>query len=381
MDLDGNLLFAKSEREIGLERIIEEVSRYGKTVLVTTDVTPAPDLARKVASKLKAALFTPSRSMEVPEKRELVNRFSQMDTTDLSDAHVRDALASGIKALQRYKNKFQKLDSQVAHDLPASSKEHTKELILKGFSIARAIKESVIQPPYPVEVIIQPKRFEQNPNTQKAILEKAEVIARLDDLVEDLKQDIKSLKAKNFELTIQLERERARSSTELRKDRLYTTQRNQIAELKKRIRELEEPLNRCESGEIHDENFQSFVIDSNLTLLKPIESFTSEGLQTAVDNCHIESGDPVIVKDASGGGASTAKALARLRPSVVITCTAMSDQAQEVLVQNSIPIVKSNLLSIRNVREKSYVLTEELDSVVTNCLIEETIDKYREDKT
>ncbi len=105
-------------------------------------MTPAPDLVRKVASKLKAALFTPSRSMEVSEKRELVSRYSQTTATDVSDAHVRDALASGIKALQRYKNKFQKLESQVADSLPASSKEHTKELLLRGFSIARAIKES-----------------------------------------------------------------------------------------------------------------------------------------------------------------------------------------------------------------------------------------------
>ena len=345
-------------------------------------MTPAPDLVRKVASKLKAALFTPSRSMEVSEKRELVSRYSQTTATDVSDAHVRDALASGIKALQRYKNKFQKLESQVADSLPASSKEHTKELLLRGFSIARAIKESLIKPTLRMDIVSQPKRSELMRDTQKRIiLEKAEVIARLDDLVENLQQDIKKLKAQNLDLAIQLERERARSFTELRKDRLCIAQRNQIAELRKQVHELKERLDQYQRRKTHGESSDSCVTDSDLTLLKPIESFTSEGLQKAVENYHIEVGDPVIVKDAGGGGACTAKALVRLRPSIVVTCTAMSDQAQEVLFQNSIPIVKSSLLSIRNVREKSYVSTEELDSLVTRYLIEETIEEYRENKT
>ena len=33
LDLDGNILFAKSEREISLNRIVDEVARYGKVIL------------------------------------------------------------------------------------------------------------------------------------------------------------------------------------------------------------------------------------------------------------------------------------------------------------------------------------------------------------
>jgi len=385
LDLDGNLLFAKSEREISLDGIIQEVSRYGKVVLVATDVSPTPDLVRNVASKLNASIFTPTKSMEIPEKRELVNKYNLRYASNVSDSHARDALASGIKAYHRFKNKFAKLEIELADRTPITSRERTKELLVRGFSIARAIRESQRKPTLMKPSTIMHPQPETRPEFQKMTVEQAEVIARLNHLVESLQDEIKRLKSENLELRLIFEKERARSDIELRKDRLYATQRNQITDMRKRIQQLQEKLD--ERINPPSEETQS-EIGSDVTLLKPIESFSSKGLEKAVTRSQIKAGDVVILLDASGGGASTAKLLAKLQPSLVVTCTVMSNPAEEVLNEHGIPIVGRDLLSIRDVRGNFYVQTKELQSVrnrqeslmkrKAKSLLEDAIETHRE---
>jgi len=387
LDLDGNILFAKSEREISLNRIVDEVARYGKVILVATDVTPAPDLARKVASTLKAAMFIPRKSMEVPEKRELIGRYNQTSAIDVADSHARDALASGIKALHKFKNRFQKLETELADEVP-TTKEHTKELLVKGFSIARAIRESEKQLT-PTKCTMPPREHaEMRIDFQRKLVEKAEIIARLNDLVQNLQVEISGLKQEKLELKTRIEKERTRSDVEIRKDRMYKTQQNQIADLTKRVRELEEKLE-LERRKTFGDKLESTEVYAGMTQLKTVESFSSEGLEKAAARFQIEPGDAVIIKDGSGGGASTARMLAKLQPSIVVTCTTMSDQAEEVLIKHAIPVVRSALLSITSVRGNSFVPTKNIRSAIDHqrsltksnmkYAVEKTIEGYRED--
>jgi predicted RNase H-like nuclease (RuvC/YqgF family) len=387
LDLDGNFLFAKSEREVSLNRIVDEVARYGKVILVATDVTPAPDLAKKVASTLKVSMFIPSRSMEVPEKRELVGRYSQTNAIEVGDSHARDALASVIKALHKFKNKFEKLEAELIDEVPVT-KERTKELLVKGFSIARAIRESEKQLTAVKRTIHPREHAEMRTDFQKKLVEKAEIIARLNDLVENLQAEIDRLIQENLELKSHIEKERARSDVEIRKDRLYKTQQNQITNLTKRFHELEEKL-KLERRKTFGDKSDSTEVHAGMTRLKTIESFSSEGLEKAAACFQIEPGDAVIIKDGSGGGASTARMLVRLRPSVVVMCTAMSDQAEEVLTQYAIPVVRSSLLSITSVRGNSFVPTKDIRSEIdrqrsltksnVKSVVEKAIEGYRGD--
>ena len=138
LDIEGSFLFAESEREIGWKKIIDKVTRYGKVVLVATDVTPAPDLVRKVASTLDTALFVPNKSMDASEKRQLVGKYTRANDVLIDNDHASDALASAIKALGKFKNKFGKLESDY-NELSDDLKQRTKELLIKGYSMNRAI--------------------------------------------------------------------------------------------------------------------------------------------------------------------------------------------------------------------------------------------------
>lgn len=362
LDLDGDCLFAKSEREISWERIVNEVSRYGKVVLVATDVTPAPDLARKLASALRATLFTPNKPIEVSEKRTLVDKYGESNVNEAGNPHARDALASAIKALLQFKSRFERIENEMA-EAPAPFKERTKELLVKGTSINRAMRESRWQP-LPIKHSALGTRFSHiKPELQERVNEQAHVIARLEGRVQSLLEEIERLGLENRELRNSLERERARSDIELRRDRLCKAQENQIMKLTRRLRQLQEKLGLVERqkmlGESHAE------AGAGMTMLKPIESFSSDGLEKAEARFRIEPGDPIILLNASGGGASTARMLVKLRPSIVVTCTSMAGQAEEVLIQNGIPVVKSDILAVRSIRDKLFVPTKDVELAIS----------------
>lgn len=387
LDLDGEFLFARSEKEIRLDRIVQEISPYGKVVLVATDVTPVPDLVRRVASTFKAALFVPRKSMETSEKRMLVSRYGQSRDIDVSDSHARDALASGIKALNKFKNKFEKLESHLSDEFRGTSLQQTKELVVRGFSINRAISDSCIRHAPKEGTVPHFVRPDTILDLKKTLAEKTEVIRRLDRLVESLQEEVAKLKSENGDLRRLIERERSRSDSESRKDRMVKAQQNRIAELEKRIRELENRIGVEELTRSRDQ--VESKIDRNLTLLKPVESFSAEGLEMAARRYHISPGDVVFLKNASGGGTSTSKKLAGLRPRIVVTRTAMSNQAEETLFKYSIPVVRADRFSITEMRGFFYVPTSELEAVLgdqrsnskgnVESLLERTIEDYREE--
>jgi len=385
LDIEGSFLFAESQREIGWKTIIDKVTRYGKVVLVATDVAPAPDLVRKVASTLDTALFVPNKSMDASEKRELVGKYTRANDVLIDNDHASDALASAIKALGKFKNKFGKLESDY-DELSDNLKQRTKELLIKGYSINRAIRMSN-EKMQPIRLdVIRLQRSKTEQGLQNALAEKSEVIARLNELTATLSEDIKTLKQENRELRDRLEKERIRSDIEVRKERIWKAQHDQIDGLTKQVHKLQRRLEEDKEG--HPDTAGPDNRDTDLARLKPIESFSSNGLEEAKAAHHIEPGDVVILKDASGGGASTARALTKLRPSLVITCTAMSDLAEKVLAQNNISIINSALLSTRNIDGNLFVRKKDLESVIlqlrsiaerkASSIVEDAIEGYRD---
>jgi hypothetical protein len=387
LDLDGEFLFARSEKEIRLDNIVQETSSYGKVVLVATDVTPAPDLVRRVASIFNAALFVPRKSMESSEKRMLVSRYGLSRDIDVSDSHARDALASGIKALNKFKNKFEKLESYLAEKSRNSSLQQTKELVVRGFSINRAISDSHTKHTPKEGTIPHIIRSDTILELKKTLDEKTEVIRRLDRLVQSLQDELDNLKSENDGLRSLIEKERARYDIEIRKDRIVKVQENRITDLKKRVRELENKIEVEERTRLRDQ--AESKIDSNLTLLKPVESFSAEGLERAARLHQISPGDVVFLKNASGGGASTSRKLARLRPRIVITSTAMSDQAEETLSKYAIPVLRANHVSITEINGFLYVSKRELEAALSSqrsnsnetieSMLERAVEDYREE--
>lgn len=180
LNFNGKLIDLSSSKDLGMDRVIEHLIKLGKVSVIATDVTPTPGFVSKLAAQLGAFVHTPHESISVTEKIELTRAYKT------EDSHQRDALAAALITLNKFKNKFQKIDSLKLGD-------EVKHLVLQGYSIDDAVnmleekkKPEVIEKPKPrKEVIISEeerrmRRLEkQNTLLKKQLEEKGNEIREL----------------------------------------------------------------------------------------------------------------------------------------------------------------------------------------------------------
>jgi len=124
LDLNGDLLYLNSFKEISKSEIINIIMEQGTVVLIATDVEQTPKAVKKLASSLNSKIFTPKSDIPVSHKTELVNNFLnnigdfKFDSNERiehssdynRDAHKRDSLAAAIIAYNNYKKKLNQLE-------------------------------------------------------------------------------------------------------------------------------------------------------------------------------------------------------------------------------------------------------------------------------
>ncbi|MEM2913806.1 MAG: DUF460 domain-containing protein [Candidatus Bathyarchaeia archaeon] len=140
LSIDSQPILIESAKGMDKHELIKRISRYGKAVIVASDVTPAPDFVRKVASTLNATLFLPEKSLEVYEKQAIVDKYLSSHRLEIKDLHSRDALAAAIKAYQHYKIKFNQIEASIEKNGLKVPSDEVKLLVIKGKPIKKAIK-------------------------------------------------------------------------------------------------------------------------------------------------------------------------------------------------------------------------------------------------
>lgn len=138
-DLNRNLIKVESGKHFGKETIIEKIRKIGKPVLFACDVKPIPELVLELASSFNSLIFCPEKCLNKAEKRELAKNFS------FSTKHEMDAIASGIKAFNRFDNKLRLID-RVMRELGRNKGEEIKYWVLNGFSIKNALMVAGLEP-------------------------------------------------------------------------------------------------------------------------------------------------------------------------------------------------------------------------------------------
>jgi len=126
LDLNGELLYLNSFKEISKSEIINIIMEHGSAVLIATDVEQIPKAVKKLASSLNSKIFSPKNDISVSYKSEIVNNFLnnagdfnfdsneriELSSEYNSDAHERDSLAAGIIAFNSYKKKLNQLEKK-----------------------------------------------------------------------------------------------------------------------------------------------------------------------------------------------------------------------------------------------------------------------------
>ncbi len=145
VDLNGKPVFAVSRRGLDRGEVIAIIRQYGIPILIATDVTPAPDFVRKLASSLRVPIYEPPTSLSVEEKRIILDEYMSKypDLHRVVDSHVRDALAAAVKALHMYEGKMRQIESYVSRIGLDIDIEKVKADVIRGATIAEAVENAI----------------------------------------------------------------------------------------------------------------------------------------------------------------------------------------------------------------------------------------------
>jgi predicted RNase H-like nuclease (RuvC/YqgF family) len=364
LSIDAQPILIESVKGIDKHELIKKISKYGKAAIIASDVTPASDFVKKIASTLNSTLFLPEKPLETYEKQAIVNKYLSYHRIEIKDTHSRDALAAAIKAYQHYKNKFDQIESLIKNNELKVPLEEIKLLVIKGKPIKKAIKtfETNVEK---TEENFQ-SRFFKKPFSLKKGYE-GSLLEKLKDLMlqnEELKEQVKILKEKIKELNEMLAKEKIKHEKEVWKDRIYQIQRMEIETLRNRLNEVTKELEEYKKKLSLGEKFVQEKSKEEFIRLKLIENFTRDGIEKASKLYGINPGDIVLLLNGSCGGSSTAKFLASKGIKAVVTCTNMAHQAIEKFLEYGINVIPSNKLKIEWIDGLPFTTVNDLNKAL-----------------
>ncbi len=193
LDLNGKLVHVESGKRLGVKRIAEIISNYGRPVIITTDVMYAPEMVKKIASLFNSKIVLPPRNLRVGEKKRIVSEFG----AEVEDDHQRDSLAAAILAYRRYEPLFIKVDKVLAEEGKLSEAEFVKKKLILGEanSIRDALKKKEVPEEYR-ELMVEAKKDKKIEKLENEIKELKKVNEILKKRKEELEKEIEKIKSK-----------------------------------------------------------------------------------------------------------------------------------------------------------------------------------------
>lgn len=135
-DLDRNLLYVGSKRNISVDNVIKEISFYGKPLIIATDKKRIPQPISKIAASFNCKVFNPDHDLTVEEKDGIIR-------IPIKDVHEKDALAAATFAYKNFAPQFSNIDRNLESLGMSQLKNQVKEMIVnkEAKNIAEAIEK------------------------------------------------------------------------------------------------------------------------------------------------------------------------------------------------------------------------------------------------
>ncbi len=185
LDIDGNLIYTGSSKQLDLNSLISEIIKLGKVILAGTDKSKIPNLVSAFATKVGAKIAKPNEDLKIDEKRKMTLNYN------FYDEHQGDALASALFAYKSYRQLLDKIDFFVNKNQKHNIKNKIKEMVItKGISIKSAV--SIIE-----------KKAEKAPITSKDFIERKlteKDFSELQDKLRRYENEIKLMRRYNSDL-------------------------------------------------------------------------------------------------------------------------------------------------------------------------------------
>ena len=120
-DINKNLIKKDYSKEHNISRIISEVMKLGKPLLVGSDKNPPSNFVAEFATKTGSELIWPDKDLLVEEKKGLSKDFVY------SNPHELDAISSALFVFKRLSALFTKLDIFVKENKIEALENELKE--------------------------------------------------------------------------------------------------------------------------------------------------------------------------------------------------------------------------------------------------------------
>jgi predicted RNase H-like nuclease (RuvC/YqgF family) len=333
IDLGGNLISVKSQKDWNFSDVVEFIKSHGKPVLIATDKKNPPEFVNKVKAAFNAVLYAPREDLSLDKKRDLTSKY------DFLNDHERDALASAIDALKNYESKFRNIEKRlpVGFDVERAKAEIIRGMTLKSLFEPQVVEKVERKDEKEVDFL---DLLEKKDKKIKELKEENEMLRKQ---IEELKAEIEKLRAK---IVAMADEEKEKMRREIYAKNLESRIVELIAEIKKkdseiaRLKEKLEILKKMKLLEI-----------SGWKEVKLVKKFSKEELEKA----EIVEGDIVYIADASGGSKSSAEFLCSKKIKAVITGSEMSHVAREVFDSFGIPRIRKEEVDIIEGSEVAFV--------------------------
>ncbi|MGZ7118849.1 MAG: DUF460 domain-containing protein [Methanobacterium sp.] len=398
LDLNGNVISSKSFKEISRSEIIKHIISYGKAVLVATDVYSPPKMVRKLASILNSKIYSPSRTLTVSSKTEIVDSYlNEISSSNSPDnAHERDALAAAIKTYKHYQKKMDQIERRTEKlGLSNAEIDEIKSMVIKGCPISKAV-DYFLKIPEDGDLETQLVEIESDIDSinEEKLKRIEEAAKKLKLKIKSQQNQIKHLERKNKQLGKEKSKYKDKNSTlQAKIEKLHYEYSKDILSKKEMsaklsiIKGLQEKYNQERKlREELEENLRSIKnidvqeLSEKAVPVKIIESFTKEGIKAACDYWKIKKGDVVLLSSSEGGGSQTAALLVKTGICAVIVMDKMSHPAEEEFERNEIPVLNVKKIDLKMIDEFAVVSRDVLKEEIENWKIKTARKRKKEEE-
>jgi len=361
--LDGSVLDVVSTRTADTADVIEWIVERGRPLLVAADVTPMPETVEKIRRSFDAAGWTPERDLPVDEKQHRTREHAY------DNDHERDAMAAALEAFDDHADQFDRIARKVPARLDRGA---VTARVLSGEESVEAVVEDLTEDDGGEEESTTHEPAEPSPE-QRRIGDLERQVDRLQDHVDSLEETIAERDDRIEDLEAKLAEARSEQRAEARKRReVNRLQRDvsrleeQLEEERERNAELEDKIERMKALWKLDHSDFADVSEKKqgLVAVKPVAEFTKDAIRAADERYGLAEDDVIYLRNAGGAGPATAELLVETDPRVVLKNGGLSEAADEILFEHSIPVGPADEVAIREVDELAVAREDDVEAVI-----------------
>lgn len=339
IDTNKKILLLKSKRYMKREDVTNWVTGIGKPIIVAGDRYPLPKSVEKLASTLGCKPYHPPESLSNLEKWRLVNEFTEKIRND----HEKDALASVLKAFEKYSRLFKKTDRILSYLGLMESYDKVLEMIIleKADNITDAVNTILNEMREKREVMIESKK--------KPLKEVPKEFIKLRKELKQKENDILILKKYNEALKRKLEIMKNQVKNEQRKPTKKSDLK--IEKMRKTIDVLREKLEKRESLIERLKSFRKLESEGYIPIIE-IEKIWQDRLATLHRTIGLEDG-VLFIKSFNN-----IHMLNDYNIKAIITQTELD---QTVLQKLNFPVINRKDISIEKIENISVIGQKEFE--------------------